>query len=76
MLMARADSAAVVENMVIATCSLISESPVSIYINHEHNVALTERSRVHKPPKGRVPGGKTRIEWPRDNLFQNDAQEV
>jgi hypothetical protein len=34
--MARADSAAVVENIVIATCSLISESAVSI-TKDEHN---------------------------------------
>lgn len=75
--MARADSAAVVENTVIATCSLISKHESGRYMwGPGRKLRLTERSGVHKSPKGIVSGSKTRIKWPRDNFLQNDAQYV
>lgn len=75
--MARADSAAVVENTVIATCSLISkyESDEGVNVGSVVETGeLTEWTRVHKSPKGIVSGSKTRIKWPRDNFLQNEAQ--
>jgi len=72
--MARADSAAVVENTVIATCSLISIM-CGEYTETDKfgKQSFTEWSRVHESPKRCVWRTKTVIEWPRDNFLQNDT---
>ena len=76
--MASADSAAVVEKIVMATCSLRSKSAGLIQITGMPTCPHTEGTMVHEAPEPGVghPEGFDRVTRAGDDFFQDASKDI